>query len=271
MITKRITYIVLLMLLPIKCSAQSIDGLNNYLQKTRVGLVDEFIDRFNGKITHPDISNAQPGSRKKNLLVLFDLSQFKSKNDPQYKEAEKMADVVVKNNVKLHYADATWTALAHCNGILHGKSVKFELYLTVESRGRDMYKWVISNVKGNIFEANAKTKTGNVMLYPDDHETNFMSLHRMTSEQPYDVVRFMEKDFSYDKASVFAYLVHSGQLKIDYVDRLEFIFTQVPGYIFHIRYFQREKSNAGWLISKFYKATAKEKTDFLKFIHRKRH
>lgn len=271
MIIKKLSYLFLLTLSPLTSVAQSLDGLNNYLQKTRVGLVDEFIDRFNGKITHPDIPRTQTGSRKKNLLILFDLSQFKSKNDAQYKEAEKMADAVIKNNVKIHYADATWTALAHCNGTLHGKTVKFDLYLTVESRGKDMYKWVITNAKGNIFQAEAKNKKGNIMLYPDDHETNFISLHRMTSEQPYNVVRFMEKDFYYDTASVFAYMVHSGQLKIDYVDDLEFVFTQVPGYIFHIRYFQREKSNAGWLISKFYKTTPKEKTQFLNSLHRKKH
>ena len=134
-----------------------------------------------------------------------------------------------------------------------------------------MFKWVITNATGSIFDAKPKNKNANIMLYPDDHETNFISLHRMTNEQPYNVVRFMEKSFDYDTASVFAYLVHNGQLKINYVDDLEFVFTQVPGYIFHIRYFQREKSNAGWLISKFYKTTQKEKSAFINSIHRISH
>ncbi len=268
---KRLIFNILIILMPVKSMSQTIDGLNNYIQNTRVGLVDEFIDRFNGKISHPDIPSTQPGSKKTNLMMLFDLAQFKSKNDPLYKEAEKMVDIVIRNNVKIKYADATWTALAHCNGTLHGKTVKFDLYLTVESRGKDMYKWVIANAKGSLFDTTPKNKTGNIMLYPDDHETNFISLHRMTSEQSFNVVRFMEKNFDYDTASVFAYLVHFGQLKINFVDDLEFIFTQVPGYLFHIRYFQREKNNAGWLISKFDKVNPKEKTAFLNSIHRINH
>ena len=268
---KIIAHIIFFVTLPLRSFAQDFNGLNTYLQRTRVGLVDEFIDRFNAKETHPDIPLSTPDSKKKNLLMLFDIYMFKSTKDPRYKEAQQMIDEIINKKIKINYSDETWTALAHCQGVVGGKNVKFDIYLTVEKRGKDMYKWVISNVKGSIFDVSPKNKTKNIMLYPDDHETNFISLHRMTTEQPGNVSRFMNNDFNYNATSVFVFLVYNGLLKINYVDDLEFIFTQVPGYTFHIRYFQREKNNAGWLISKFYKSNAKEKAQFWKSVLGKTH
>lgn len=241
----------------------SFNELNDYVQKVRIGLVDEFFDRFNGKTTHPNLPSSQHDSRSKNLMMLFDLSQFSSKNDPKFNEAELMMNKVMKDSIYINYTDSTWFALAHCKGTLNGKSVKFDLFLTVQHRRGNMYKWVISKADGNLFDITPKNNSDRIMLLPDDHETNFLSLKRMTSEQPFNVNLFMEKGFDYDKTSAFVYLVHSKLLKIDYVDELEFIFTQIPDYIFHLKYFEREKNNAGWLISNFYESTDENKITFL--------
>lgn len=88
----------------------------------------------------------------------------------------------------------------------------------------------------------------------------------MTTEQPQNVSKFMRKGFGYDPTSAFAYLVHSKKLRIDHVENLEFVFTQVPGYIFHIQYFEREKSNTGWLISSFKAISDKQKDTFLRRV-----
>lgn len=249
-------------------SAQTIsfNELNDYVQKVRIGLVDEFFDRFNGKTTHPDIPASLQDSRSKNLMMLFDLSQFSSKNDSKFGEAELMMNKAMEDSIYINYADSTWAALAHCKGTLNGKSVKFDLFLTVQHRRGNMYKWVISKADGSIFDITPKNNSDRIMLLPDDHETNFLSLKRMTSEQPFNVNLFMVNGFEYDKTSVFAYLVHSNLLKIDYVDDLEFIFTQIPGYIFHLKYFEREKNNAGWLISHFYESSDENKIAFLRFL-----
>ena len=57
-------------------------------------------------------------------------------------------------------------------------------------------------------------------------------------------------------------------LKIKHVEQLEFIFTQVPGYMFTVKYFERDKGNAGWLISSFRKADDNRKTKFLNTLRR---
>ena len=215
----------------------SFNELNDYVQDVRIGLVDEFFDRFNGKTTNPDIPKTKPDSRMKNLMMLFDLSQFSSKNDPRFVEAEALMKIVKEDSICINYADSTWAALAHCKGTLNGKSVKFDIFLTVQHRKANMYKWVISYVDGNLFDITPRNINDRIMLLPDDHETNFLSLKRMTSEQPFNINQFMVNGFNYEKTSAFVYLVYSKLLKIDYVDDLEFIFTQVPGYIFHVKYF----------------------------------
>lgn len=264
---KAIIFIVItLVATPSFAQTISLNELNDYVQRVRIGLVDEFFDRFNGKTTHPNIPASQQDSRSNNLLMLFDLTQFSSKNDPKFVEAELMMKKVAEDSICINYSDSTWAALAHCKGTLNGKSVKFDLFLTVQHRRGNMYKWVISKAEGNLFDITPKNNSEKIMLLPDDHETNFLSLKRMSSEQPFNVNLFMVNGFEYDKTSVFAYLIHSKLLKIDYVDELEFIFTQIPGYIFHIKYFERENSNAGWLISHFYESSDENKIAFLRAL-----
>ena len=264
---KKVGLIFMFAISIISTYGQGISELDVYMQKVRVGLVDEFLDRFNGKEVHPDIPITNDDARKKNLLMLLDLSQFSSKSDLRFKEASEMMDVVIKDSVHVNFSDTTWAAVAHCKGTLEGKAVRFDLYLTVQHRTGNMYKWVISKADGDLFNIKPRNESDKIMLHPDDHETNFMSLRRMTSEQPFNVRNFMSKKFDYDVTSVFTYLVYSKKLKIDYVDDLEFIFTQIPGYIFHVRYFEREKNNAGWLISNFYKSSQENTNAFLGMIH----
>ena len=89
----------------------------------------------------------------------------------------------------------------------------------------------------------------------------------MTNEQPFNVARFMSKGFEYDATSAFVYLVKSDKLKIEYVDELEFIFTQVPSYIFSIKYYERESSKLGWLINRFETISIEDKSKFLRALN----
>ncbi len=248
---------------PLVSLAQLNNVLDPYIHDSRIGLVDEFFARFNGAEAHPNIQMDKNDGRKGNMMMLFDLAQFNSKSDSRFVDASKMMDVAIRESVSLNYSDTTWAALAHCKGRLNKKEVAFDLYLTVENRREDLYKWVISRVEGGLFETTPKNTNDMIMLYPDDHETSFMSLHRMTDEQPYNVARFLRKDFKYDCLSAFTFLVHNKQLSIDYVEKLEFVFTQIPGYMFNVGYVNRVTGNAGWLITDFRKVSDEEKRCFL--------
>ena len=263
----KIFIVLLSVLFGTKAYSQIVFEPDPYLQKSRIGLVDEFMKRFNGETLHPNISKKTKDSRKKNLQLLFNLAQYKSKQDPSFIKATDMVETIIKDSVTIHFNDKEWAAIAHCSGIIDGKKTTFTVYLTVQQRKADMYKWVISKVEGKCFEISPRDTSDKIMLSPDDHETNFISLSRMTQEQPYNIKMFMSKEHEYDETSVFMYLVRTKRLKINYVENLEFMFMQIPGYAFHIQYYERESGNSGWLISKFYHFTDVEKNNLLESLH----
>lgn len=263
----KIFIVLLSVLFGTKAYSQIVFEPDPYLQKSRIGLVDEFMKRFNGETLHPNISKKTKDSRKKNLQLLFNLAQYKSKQDPSFIKATDMVETIIKDSVTIHFNDKEWAAIAHCSGIIDGKKTTFTVYLTVQQRKADMYKWVISKVEGKCFEISPRDTSDKIMLSPDDHETNFISLSRMTQEQPYNIKMFMSKEHEYDETSVFMYLVRTKRLKINYVENLEFMFMQIPGYAFNIQYYERESGNSGWLISKFYHYTDVEKNNLLESLH----
>lgn len=243
--------------------------LNKGLYDSRIKLVDEFFDRFNGKEGHPDISNKDKYYRKKNLMFVFNGRMFKSKEDEKYKELQNFIDTVIANKTNINYSDTTWFAKAICHGKLKGKEVDFTLYLNVEHRKEDMYKWVIAKAEGDVFKLKPSLKSDKIMLMPDDHETNFMSLHRITTEKDDLISCYMQRNYPLDETSVFLSDVYNGLLGIEYVKDLQFVFHQVPGYVFRIKFIERDTNNTGWLITSFDKVTENEKEKFLNYLYNK--
>lgn len=243
------------------------NDLNAGLYDSRIKLVDEFFDRFNGKEGHPDISRKDKDYRKKNLMFVFNGRMFKSKEDAKFKELQNFINTVIEKNISINYSDTTWFAKAVCHGKLKGKEVDFTLYLNVEHRKEDMYKWVIAKAEGDVFKLRPSLKSEKIMLMPDDHETNFMSLHRITTEKDDLISCYMQKDYPLDETSVFLSDVYNGLLDIDYVKDLQFIFYQVPNYVFRIKFIERETNNTGWLITDFDKVSEDEKEDFLDYLY----
>lgn len=243
------------------------NDLNAGLYDSRIKLVDEFFDRFNGKEGHPDISRKDKDYRKKNLMFVFNGRMFKSKEDAKFKELQNFINTVIEKNISINYSDTTWFAKAVCHGKLKGKDVDFTLFLNVEHRKEDMYKWVIAKAEGDVFKLKPSLKSEKIMLMPDDHETNFMSLHRITTEKDDLISCYMQKDYPLDETSVFLSDVYNGLLDIDYVKDLQFIFYQVPNYVFRIKFIERETNNTGWLITDFDKVSEDEKEDFLDYLY----
>lgn len=243
------------------------NDLNAGLYDSRIKLVDEFFDCFNGKEGHPDISRKDKDYRKKNLMFVFNGRMFKSKEDAKFKELQNFINTVIEKNISINYSDTTWFAKAVCHGKLKGKEVDFTLYLNVEHRKEDMYKWVIAKAEGDVFKLRPSLKSEKIMLMPDDHETNFMSLHRITTEKDDLISCYMQKDYPLDETSVFLSDVYNGLLDIDYVKDLQFIFYQVPNYVFRIKFIERETNNTGWLITDFDKVSEDEKEDFLDYLY----
>lgn len=248
-------------------NAQILDDMNSPLYKGRVKLVSEFMKRFNREELSPLVDPNSSEIDKISICQLFD-SEFilrnRSINEPL---AFQFVDSVLSNNIKLYYTDNNWYAKTTCFGTFKGKEVSFNIYLVVEPRGNDMFKWVIADVDGPIFELNPSRISDKIMLLPNEHETDFMRLNTITSEKDDYITLYSSMTNSVNRLSVFNTLVYYGYLNIEYVLDPEYVFFQVPGYVFTVKHFERESTNAGWLISSWEKVTDEEKSDFLNKVY----
>lgn len=246
--------------------AQLFDLHNKPMYEARVKLLDEFYARFNGKEQRQGVE-AKYADRKSNILMLLDLSRFKSREDSAFVAAQEFADKVARDSIMVNYTDSCWFAKVKCHGLLAKKGMDFLLYLSIEKRGKDMYKWVISDVEGSTFSTSRSIDHRELFLRPNDHEQSFASLVRTTEETNRYIDDFVKDGYESDALSIFLTLVRCGQLKIDYVSDVEFMYLQVPGYCFSVKHFERETMNAGWLISSIENCDDIRKGELLSRLH----
>jgi hypothetical protein len=245
--------------------AQIFDNLNMPMYNARVKLVDELFARFNGVEKRENVGE-QYSDRESNILMLFNLSQFKSKNDSSFVKAQSFAHIVAENGLFLNYSDTCWYAKAKCHGQLAKQSVEFFIYLFVEQRGDNMYKWVISDVEGGIFDNSRSRKHKELYIMPNAHEQSFSLLSRITIETNRYIDDYVINSYDSNALSSFLTLVRSGQLIIDYVTDVEFFFFQIPNYVFTVKHFERESMNVGWLISSLNELNEKDKAEQLRVL-----
>ncbi|MBO6117192.1 MAG: hypothetical protein J6P44_01470 [Bacteroidales bacterium] len=252
------------------CCAQGTFGgseeqwLNTEVYRSKIKLVDEFMDRFNFKDTLPNLSYNSAEDSLKHIISLFDMQTlFADKSKKEFDKALAFAEAVVQNNVKLNYEDSLWYAKLKCKGKLGGRAITFFLYLTVENRKEDMYKWVIASTEADEFTFAQSDPLSRAMIMPDDHETKFVSLKQIFKHDKSFITRYASRKFKADPLTVFFTLVNSGQFTFDYVEETEFYFLQVPEYIFSISYYDREEKNSGWLIGEVKEISREERTELL--------
>lgn len=247
--------------------SQIFDMLNNELYRCRVKLISEFMSRFNGEERNPFIDSNTAEIDKINICHLFN-TEYILKNGADVKnEAFQLVDSILLNNVKLKYGDSNWYAKASCVGTFKGKEISFDLFLVVEPRGADMYKWVITDVDGELFDLMPSKDSEDLMLFPNEHESDFMRLHSITNGKDDLITLYSASVNPTNRLTVFNTLVYYGFLNIEYVSDLEYTFLQVPGYAFTIKEFERESTNSGWLIHSWVGMTDEGKKHLLNNLY----
>lgn len=232
----------------------------------RVKILDEFFARFNCEEKRNDMPEEYSDSTS-NILLLFDLSKYKSKTDSGFVAAKNFASHVVSSKSVLRYEDTNWFAKIKCHGKLGQKKVVFNMFLCVEERDSAMYRWAISNVEGDIFLNSRDSPHKELFIYPNDNEQFFQSVIKNTTETYKYIDDYVKKGYKADALSTFLALVRCNQLKIEAITDVRFVFLQVPDYIFTVKYFERENKNVGWLIDSCTKMSDQEKFLLLKTIH----
>lgn len=229
----------------------------------RVKMLDEFFARFNGEEKRNDMPE-EYSDRASNIMFLFDLSKYKSKNDNDFIAIKNFSNHVIASKSSLKYEDANWFATIKCHGKLGQRKVIFNMFLCVEKRDSTMYRWAISNVEGDIFQTSRNKTHKELFIMPNDNEQFFQSIIKTTTETYKYIDDYVKNGYKADALSTFLALVRYNQLKIEAITDVQFTFLQVPNYAFTVKYFERDNKNVGWLIDSYKQMSEKEKNILFK-------
>ncbi len=224
--------------------------------KFKVKQIDEFMHRFNYDIAYDGSdpvsikdSVAYLAERTKNMLTLFNIDKFLTKEKKPSAVAQQFISYVIKNNLRLEYANSSWNAKLKCNCTYWGRKSTILINLKVEKIKGVEYKWVVSDVNGSLFAAMKDTVDVTTFVSPADHGIGFISLpHTINSN--YKVVNsFAYKGHKNDRLSVFNFLVANQMLKINNVESVSYHYD-LGKYSFDVERVEKENSyNKGWLIN----------------------
>lgn len=228
----------------------------------QVKSIDEFMARFNGTETKPNVRQDSL-SRRDNILSLFD---FNIKHDGTSFDGFKaqladFANTVCSWESKLELKDAQAWAEVVCSMTYGKKLCKITLLMQKESIDKIKSRWGIFSVKGLKKAGFYNDKLATIS--PVDHEIHFMSLTDFFQANKQLAPALRNKNKVIDELSMFAGMVIGGYLKFVSVDDVKFHFLAVPNYSFIVEEIGRQGTNSGWLITRFQKLSDYEKEQYL--------
>jgi hypothetical protein len=231
---------------------------NETIFLVRTKQFNEFLDRFNyitdfnGNRVDSVFMSKIP--REKMINSLFDLNDpriDKSGNNysNSFTDAKiKFVNDVVRNNLLIYKYSANIIAEAKSRVIYQGTPVTLSVFLSQEIVGKDMVKWVIDNVKGNLFTF-LKSDTSMIrFISPSSNETDFINLRRALEDDDY-LQYYASSDYSPDNLTLFFYMLNSGLVKFEYVQEIIYHIIDLPGWCINVKEFNRNEMNSGWLIT----------------------
>lgn len=272
-ITKRMTmkrpYIIITMALfaAMKVYSQSVFGgqdMYDVLFHQSVKSCDEFMCRFNEEEFFPGLDETDPQRGKKNFLSLFDYELSQSTDKEVFlKEVFYFYDIVKSSNAKLKYESKNWFAEQRVSFIFKKKEIELSIILQVENTPQELPCWTIVGVKG-LEKLGYADSLQRMVISPEQHEAEFMELESDFNFYSKHFSQFRSYHSELDPLSYFFALVETGMLTFNKRISTTFHFYNIPSFVFTVNYFNRKKSNTGWLISDYKKANQEEKNTLLK-------
>ena len=244
-----------------QCDSQTIVNPQNPNEKiflVRIKQFNEFIDRFNYKTDfngNPvDSGFKSKIPRDKMINSLFDLQDSRTDRTGKnwsgnyVEEKTKFINEVLNKKLLIFKYSDKIIAEAKSRIIYKGTPARISVFLTQEIVGKGMVKWVISSIKGDLFNF-LQTDTAYVrFIPPSSNETDFINLKRALEDV--DHLRdYSSKDYNPDYLSVFYFMLNSGLVKFDYVEEVIYHILDIPGWCIKVKEFNRNEMNSGWLIS----------------------
>lgn len=231
---------------------------NEQIFQARTKQFSEFLDRFNYKTTFTGekIDSAFRAKLPRNKMIssLFDLKD--KRTDPASKEFSKeysglktrFINEVVGKKLEVARYSGNIIAEARSRIVLKGTPHNISVFLAQEVTGETRIKWVIIDVKGDIFSFLKSDTTFIRFIPPSSNETDFMNLKRALEDVSY-LQYYADKDYKADNLTLFFYLINTGVLKFEFVEEVTYHIIDIPGWSMKIREFNRNELNSGWLIS----------------------
>jgi hypothetical protein len=253
--------IALEILIPVAGSSQVIVDPVNPNEKiflARTKQFNEFLDRFNYLTTFTgepvDSAFSSKIPRCNMISALFDLQD--KRTDPastDYSEyysglKNHFISEVISKELKIARYSVNIIAEARSRVVYKGSVQHINLYLSQEVVGENRIKWVILDVKGEIFNFLKPDTSFIRFIPPSSNDTDFMNLKRALEDISY-LQYYAAKEYEPDFLTLFFYLVNTGALKFEYVEEVIYHITDLPGWCMKIREFNRNELNSGWLIS----------------------
>ncbi len=268
---------VLLVLLSVALRAQSFISAGDKTDETVLYAmnkqVNQFVRRFNmeedpfGKrLDQSDPKYHNNRLRKKFLPLMFDAHNPRTAGKLRQYFIE---DVTDKNHpVYLNFLDKNW--FAEVSATFYNQQhqlVNLIIFLTVEQSGKGS-KWIISNVYDTdlhkLFPMETAEKHAKYFLHPQSHELDFMNL-RKALNNPENIEYYAADGFRPDYLSLFFYLVKNRQLIFKQINSVKFHFFQIKNWYFELKWFNRNETNSGWLISNLKYIEESDKKELIKF------
>lgn len=228
------------------------DSLSENSLQQRVKQLDEFVERFNYHIDHKGNTVANPldqKSRKKYILALMDVEMLKKADSSKRQLIDKFLSVVCGDSSKfwlLSLKSENWYAQADCKVTFKKKPNKMTLILKMEQSKEGNFRWSVTDLQAPFIDLSPKDSTK--FLTPISHELNFMQLAQFTQEYAQSVSMLHLLGKKPEAVSIFYYLVKNKELQIDFVEHIRYHFSQIQGFYFTVKHFERKNGNVGWLI-----------------------
>lgn len=249
---------LILLLFSLELEAQTVVFANSkdhrdVLFAQSVKSCDEFMCRFNGKEFFPGITSKVKDYKQKNFLMLFD-SQLAThvKREDFLKSVYEFYDSVRVNHIYLEYESQKWYAEENVSFFYKGKNINLGIVLQPEKNDKNKYGWTIVGVNG-LEKLGYRDSSRHLTISPEQHEADFIELESCFKLESNCFSELRNSNLPLDALSYFFALVETKTLVFDKRVNTTFHFFDVPGYVFSLRFHNRNKANNGWLISKFAK------------------
>lgn len=230
----------------------------------QVKSIDEFINRFNGTETNPEV-RCDLNQRRNNIIALFDyrMNHAGLAEDDFKGLIAGFVEKVLTSGVTLKLTDADMWAEAQSSVTVGGKKKTMTLILKSETYKDNLVRWAFAGVRG-LVDAGVIDTSKYCAISPVEHELHFMALDGIINSNRTAIMSYRSKDVQVDELSVFLTLVMAGKIDFGMVENLTIHCLEIPGYVFTINEQGRKGTNSGWLVSKVIKIGESEKMQYIR-------